>query len=78
MKLKRKHGTFIILGIGFIFIIFGLLQFIFKFEIDEKLMDRASFILMMIAVVIFVGNRKRKDDTDDDSENTESDNSDSE
>jgi hypothetical protein len=87
MKLERKHKNLIIIGIGLIFILFGLLQVVFKFEVSKNISDRVSFILMMIALVVFMSNRNRKSDTEDDDgenientediENIESDDSDS-
>ena len=62
MKFERKHKLWIIIGIGAIFIIYGLLGSVLKFNVDPKIVDQVSFILMIIAFALLFSNRKKKTD----------------
>jgi len=74
MKLERKHKNWIVIGIGLVFILFGLVQVVFKLDISKNVSDRISFVLMMIALIVFMSNRNRKSGTgNDDEENIEND-----
>ena len=63
MDFIKKHRLKIILAIGVIFILMGLVQPIFHIEFNRDVADKVSFVLMIIAVILFVGNRKTKGDT---------------
>ncbi|MDD3839962.1 MAG: hypothetical protein PHP06_05245 [Clostridia bacterium] len=60
MKISEKTRIIILLSIGIIFILMGLVQAIFDFEIDKKISDNISFILMIAALFVFFSNKKRK------------------
>lgn len=63
IKLERKHRQRIVLGIGIIIILFGLLQALFRFEIDRKITDQVTFVLMIIAAaLLFTKDRKKSED----------------
>lgn len=60
MRLERKHRQLIVLGLGVIMIIFGLLQAIVKFEIDNKIIDEVAFVFMIIAAALLFARDKKK------------------
>ncbi len=63
MKLERKHRQLIVLGIGVVIIIFGLLQALLKFKVDQKITDEVTFVLMIIAAaLLFTKDKKKSDD----------------
>ncbi len=62
MRLERKHRRLIVLGLGVIMIIFGLLQAIVKFEIDNKIIDEVAFVFMIIAAALLFARDKKKDE----------------
>ncbi|MGI6776980.1 MAG: hypothetical protein ACOX7R_02810 [Acetivibrionales bacterium] len=69
MKLTRKQRTIIVLAIAVAFILFGLAQAIWKFEIERKIVDQVSFVLMIIAAfLIFSGRKRKSQDQDDDTD----------
>ena len=64
MKLQRRHRQLIVLAIGIIIIIFGLLQAVLKLEIDRKITDEVTFVLMIIAVALLFTKDKKKSEDD--------------
>jgi len=60
MKIDYKLSRIIVLGIGALFVLFGISQALFKFEVDKKIIENVSFILMMIAVLVFLNGRKNR------------------
>ncbi|MCG8400672.1 MAG: hypothetical protein MJA84_03655 [Firmicutes bacterium] len=50
----------IVLAIGLLFIGFGIAQALFKFEVDKKVIDQVSFILMLAAAFLIFSGRKKK------------------
>lgn len=60
-KLTDFQRRMIVLGVAILLILFGTVQAIFKFEIFVKykrIVDDATFILMMLAAVVLFGKRK--------------------
>lgn len=77
MKLERKHKLWIIIGIGAIFIIYGLLGSVFEFHADQKVVDQVSFVLMLIAfALLFSGRKKKNQNTEAENPNNINDNPD--
>jgi len=62
MKLKRKQKLTIILGIAVLFIIYGLLDMTFKFNISKKIVDNVSMVLMIAAFGLLFSDRAKKVD----------------
>ncbi len=58
MKLERKHKQLIVLGIGLLIMLFGLAQVVFKFEVDRKITDEVTFVLMIIAAFLLFSKPK--------------------
>jgi hypothetical protein len=59
MELKHKHRQWIALGIGLLFILFGLLQALFGLKIEKRISDEVSFVLMIVAISFLLGGRKK-------------------
>ena len=49
MKLTRKLKLRIIIGIAIIFIVYGILDYLFKFNVDEKVVSNVGMVLMIAA-----------------------------
>jgi hypothetical protein len=60
IKLKLTKRQLIALAIAVLFIIFGLVQAVTGLQINKKVMDEVSFVLLMGAAVILFGGRKKK------------------
>ena len=58
MKLQRNQ--FIEIGIALIFIFYGISHSIFKFNIDKKIVDYTSFVLIVIAGGLWISDHKKK------------------
>jgi uncharacterized membrane protein len=61
MKLERKQRQLIVLIIGLVIIVFGLLQIIFKFNINRKIVDDVTTVLFIGAAALLFTGRKKKD-----------------
>lgn len=61
MKLERKQRQLIVLVIGLVIIVFGLLQIIFKFDINRKIVDDVTTVLFIGAAALLFTGRKKKD-----------------
>lgn len=81
MILTRKRKLRIIIGIAIIFIVYGILDYLFKFNIDEKVVSNVGMVLMIAAFGLLFSrgdqaNTKQPDNQQVDSEtNPESDES---
>ena len=64
MKLKRKHRQMIALAIALVIIAFGILQAVFKFDVDRKYVDQATFVLFVVAIALLFSGRSKKDEQD--------------
>ncbi len=49
MILTRKRKLRIIIGIAIIFIVYGILDYLFKFNVDEKVVSNVGMVLMIAA-----------------------------
>jgi hypothetical protein len=75
VKFERKHRNIIILAIATFFILYGLLDMKFDFNINEELEDKASWILTIIAVaLLFSGTKPKLKNLDEEKNNSISDN----
>lgn len=72
-KISQKARTIIVLSIGVIFILFGVSQAIFDYEVDKDIVDTLSFVLMATALVVFMYGRGRKADGAKENKNAEAD-----
>lgn len=63
MELKHKHRQLIALGIGLLFIIFGLFQAVFGLKVDKKISDEVSFVLFLVAGYLLLSGRNKKSTT---------------
>lgn len=62
MNIPRKYQLMVVVGIALLFLLYGVSGLIFKFEVDKKIENNVSFVLMMIAaVILLVGKKKKKD-----------------
>jgi hypothetical protein len=68
MKFERKQKMWIIVGIAALLLIYGLLDMIFKFNINPKTVNNVSAILMVIAFGLLFSGRKTKQDSTDNTE----------
>lgn len=62
-KLTAFQKRMIVLGIGFLIILFGALQATFKFDIFikyKRIVDDVIFILMVFAAMLLFSNRKTR------------------
>ena len=72
MKLKFNRNQIIVLGIAFLFIFYGLAQAVFKFELNKKITDEISFVLLIGAfILIFSGRKKNTSQTTTDDKGEE-------
>jgi hypothetical protein len=55
MKLTRSQKRLIVLGIGILFIGFGILQAFFKFKVNQPVVDWVSFFLLVGAMMLLFG-----------------------
>ena len=60
MKFERKHRNIILIAIAVFFILYGLLDMTFNFNINEELEDKVSWILTIIAVALLFSGTKPK------------------
>lgn len=58
MQLRRNQIIAIV--IAFIFIFYGIAQSTFKFNINKKIVDDISFILVVIAAGLIISDHKKK------------------
>lgn len=63
MKLERKHKLRIIIIIAALLILYGILDGIFRFNIDPKIVSQVSTVFMLIAFVLLFSDRRKKADT---------------
>jgi len=62
MNISRKLRMTIVAIIGAIYILFGLSQAVFKYEVDRKFLNNASLVLMVVAAFLFFSGRKKKEE----------------
>lgn len=60
MHLTDFQRRMIVLGIGLVLILFGVAQGLFKFDINFKIADQATYILMLVAFMLLFSGRKKK------------------
>lgn len=60
MKLHYRHRRFIALAIGLIIVIFGLLQLLFKFTVNQKVADEVIMVLFILAFALLFSGRSKK------------------
>lgn len=60
MKIQRKHRQLIVLGIAVVIIALGLVQALFKIELDRKTTEQVTFVLMIIAAALIFTKDKKK------------------
>jgi len=65
MKLERKQKTWITLGIAALFILYGFLDMIFKFNINPKTVSNVGMVLMIVAFALIFSGRKPKQNSSD-------------
>ncbi len=74
MKFERKHRNIIIIAIATFFILYGLLDMTFDFNIDKELEDKVSWILTIIAVALLFSGTKPKFNNFDEKNNSKIEN----
>lgn len=63
MQINRKQKRQIALTIAILLVLYGILDGIFKFNIDEKTVKNVSTVLMIVAfALVFSGNRRKADE----------------
>ncbi|PYG87324.1 hypothetical protein LY28_02231 [Ruminiclostridium sufflavum DSM 19573] len=60
MKLKQKHRNIIVLSIAAIFIIYGLLNMRFHFNVSTETENNVTWILTIAAIALLFSGRKPK------------------
>lgn len=65
MKLQRKHKQLIALLIGVAIVVFGILQVLFRFNIDMEYINKATLVLFVIALGLLFSGRHEKEDPKD-------------
>ncbi len=65
MKLQRKHRQLIALLIGVAIVVFGILQVLFRFNIDMEYVNKGTLVLFVIALGLLFGGRQQKEDPKD-------------
>ena len=60
MKLKLTRNHIIAFIIAIAFILFGVFQAIFKFNVDQKVINEISFVLFIIVAGLIFSSRKKK------------------
>jgi uncharacterized membrane protein len=73
MKISRKLRLIIVLCIGIFFVLIGLGQILFDFEIESETLNSISMVFMFIALFLFFSTRSRKS-SDDGEEQGDSEN----
>jgi high-affinity Fe2+/Pb2+ permease len=64
MRIKLRRNQIFALVIAFFFIFYGIAQAIFQFNVNKKLVDNVSFILLIIAAGLIFSGRKKKSNND--------------
>jgi undecaprenyl pyrophosphate phosphatase UppP len=59
MNIPRKYQLMIVIGIAFLFILYGILGLLFKFKVDKNIESQVSVTLMLIAAFIVFSGRKK-------------------
>lgn len=62
MKINLRRNQIFALIIAFMFIFYGIANAIFKFNVDKKIIDEVSFILLIVAGGLIFSGRKKKED----------------
>lgn len=60
MQLKRNHKRNIVLGIAALLILYGLLDWIFKFNFSPSTVNNVTYVLMIGAFVLLFSKPKNK------------------
>lgn len=60
MQLKRNQKRIIVLGIAVLLILYGLLDWIFKFNINSSTVNNATTVLMIVAFILLFSKPKNK------------------
>ena len=60
MQLKRNHKRIIVLGIAVLLILYGLLDWIFKFNINPSTVNNVTYVLMIVAFILLFSKPKNK------------------
>ncbi len=64
MRLTRKQKRQIVVGIAIVLILYGILDKLFQFNIDKKVIDNVSLVLMVLAFgLLFSRSNDKKEDT---------------
>lgn len=63
MKLERKHKLRIIMAIAILLILYGVLDGIFGFNVDPKIVSNVSMVFMILAFALLFSGRGKKEDT---------------
>ena len=65
MKLSYKNRNIILLCIGFLFVVSGIIQIVFKIKVDAKVSSNIQNVLLVVAALVFVVGRKKKVENDE-------------
>lgn len=68
MQFIRKNKTIIVLGIGVLFILYGILDWIFKFKVSQQTVNNVGMLLMIAAFGLLYSGRKPKQNSSDETE----------
>ena len=60
MKLKMSRTQMVISGIGLAFIAYGILNALFKFNINKTVLNSVGFVLIAAAIGLFLYERMKK------------------
>ena len=63
MKIERKQKLRIVVVIAVLLILYGILDGIFSFNIDPKIVSNVSMVFMVLAFTLLFSGRGKKDDT---------------
>ena len=66
MKLSFKNRTIILFCIGLIFIVSGIFQAVTKITMDPKVSKYMESGLLILAALVYFMGREKKDEKDDD------------
>lgn len=66
MNLSRKTKLRIIIGIAALLIIYGLLESVFQFNVDPKLVNNVGMVLMIAAFALLFSKGTEKNNNDND------------
>jgi len=58
--MKFRRNQIITIVIAFIFIFYGISHSVFKFNINKKIVDDISFVLVVIAAGLIISDHKKK------------------